>query len=124
MKTMDNFYDDKTVPKIMKNLNTNYSTELAELVDMTFGPRPEAELQRLTTAEVIAIGSFGLRLLCNYHRWETAEKNDRMFHEHIDATTRIFTIPFPIESNSKEELLSIIDKMMNEARTSYLKGFN
>ncbi|CAF5141790.1 unnamed protein product, partial [Rotaria sp. Silwood1] len=62
MKTMDNFYDDKTVSKIMKNLNTNYSTELAELVDMTFGPRPEAALQRLTTAEVIAIGSFGLRL--------------------------------------------------------------
>ncbi|CAF5169195.1 unnamed protein product, partial [Rotaria sp. Silwood1] len=55
MKTMDNFYDDKTVSKIMKNLNTNYSTELAELVDMTFGPRPEAELQRLTSAHVVAL---------------------------------------------------------------------
>ncbi|CAF1206652.1 unnamed protein product [Rotaria sordida] len=118
---MDDFYDDEIVSKIMNNLNTNYSTELAELVDMTFGPKPEVELQRLTTAEVIDVGSFGLRLLCNYHRWETAEKKDRMFHEHTDAITRIFTIPFFIEPNSKEELLSIIDQMMNEAKTSYLK---
>ncbi|CAF3066293.1 unnamed protein product [Rotaria sp. Silwood2] len=124
MKTTDEFYDDETVSNIMNNLNTNYATELAELVDMTFGPKPEPELQRLTTAEVIAVGSFGLRLLCNYHRWETAEKNDRMFREHTDATTRFFTIPFSIEPNSKEELLSIIDKMMNEAKASYLQGFN
>jgi hypothetical protein len=123
MQTNDNFYDDETVLKIKNDLNTNYSTELAELVDMTFGPKPEAELQRLINAEVIVIGSFGLRLLCNYHRWETAEQNDRMFHEHTDETTRIYTVPFSILPRSKEELLSVIEKMINDAKASYLKGF-
>jgi hypothetical protein len=123
MQIDDHFYDDETVSKIKNDLNTNYSTELAELVDMTFGPKPDAELQRLTSVEIIAIDSFGPRLLCNYHRWETAEKNDRMFHKHTDETTRIFTIPFSIQPHSKEELLSVIEKMINDAQTSYLKGF-
>jgi hypothetical protein len=90
---------------------------------MNFGPKPEAELQRLTSAEVIAIGSFGLRLLCNYHRWETAETNDRMFHKHTDETTRIFTIPFSTQPHSIEELSSVLEKMIYNAKTSYLKGF-
>ncbi len=123
MQTNDNIYDDETVSKIKNDLNTNYSTELAELVDMTFGTKPEAELQRLTSAEVIAIGSFGLRLFCNYHQWETAEKNGRMFHEHTDETTRVFTVPFSIQPHSKEELFSIVEKMINDAKASFFKGF-
>lgn len=123
MQTDDNFYDDETVLKIKNDLNTNYSSELAELVEMTFGPKPEAELQRLTCAELIAIDTSGLRFLCSYHRWETAEKNDRMFHEHTNETTRGFTVPFSIQPHSKEELLSIIEKMINNAKASYLKGF-
>ncbi|CAM2708120.1 unnamed protein product [Rotaria socialis] len=124
MQTIEGIYDEQTVSKIVNSLNKNYSTELAELVDMTFGPKPEAELQRLSIAEVISVDKFGLRLLCNYHRWEEVEKNDRMFNEHTDATTRIFTIPFPNQPNSKEELLSAIDKMINKAKASYLKGFD
>ena len=123
MQNDNDFYDDETVSKIMNNLNKNYSSELAELVEMTFGPKPEEELQRLTSAQVIAIGSFGLRFLCSYHRWETAEKNDRMFREHTDATNRVFTVPFSIQPHSKEELLLIINKMINEAKASYMKGF-
>ncbi|UJR37108.1 hypothetical protein I4U23_029812 [Adineta vaga] len=124
MQGMDDIYDDKSVSDILKNLNTNYSTELAELVEMTFGSKPEPELQRLSTAEMIAIGSFGFRLLCHYHRWETAEKNDRMFHEHTDETTRIFTIPFPTQPRSREELLTVIEEMIKDAKASYLKGFD
>ncbi|CAM4745220.1 unnamed protein product [Rotaria magnacalcarata] len=124
MQTIEDIYEEQIVSQIIDNLNKNYSTELAELVDMTFGSKPEAELQRLSMAEVISVGTFGLRLLCNYHRWEEAEKNDRMFNEHTDATTRIFTIPFPNQPNSKEELFSAIDKMINEAKESYFKGFD
>jgi len=123
MQPADDFYEDESVSEMLNNLNTNYSSELAELVDMTFGPKPEAELQRLTTAQVIAIDSLGLRLLCNYHRWEAAEKNDRMFNKHIDETTRIFTIPFSTQPHSKEELILVIEKMINDAKASYLKGF-
>ncbi|CAM4760118.1 unnamed protein product [Rotaria magnacalcarata] len=124
MQTIEDIYEEQIVSQIIDNLNKNYSTELAELVDMTFGSKPEAELQRLSMAEVISVGTFGLRLLCNYHRWEEAEKNDRMFNEHTDATTRIFTIPFPNQPNSKEALFSAIDKMINEAKESYFKGFD
>ncbi len=123
MQIDESFYDDEIVSKIKNDLNANYSTEIAELVDMNFGPKPEAELQRLTSAEVIAIGSFGLRLLCNYHRWEPAETNDRMFHKHTDETTRIFTIPFSTQPHSIEELSSVLEKMIYNAKTSYLKGF-
>lgn len=118
------YEDDETMSKIISNLNTKYSTELGELVDMTFGPKPEAELQRLLTAEVISLGSFGFRLLCHYHRWEAAERNDRMFREHTDETTRIFTIPFSKEPHSKDELLVIVESMINTAKESYLKGFD
>jgi hypothetical protein len=123
MQTDDNFYDHETLLIIKNNLNANYSTELAELVEMNFGAKPDNELQRLTSAQIIEIDCFGLRLQCNYHRWETAEKNDRMFHEHTDETTRIFTVPFSTQPHSKEELLSVIEKMINDARASYLKGF-
>lgn len=124
MITDKNFYDDEEIVlKIKTDLNTNYSTELAELVEMTFGPKPDAELQRLTTAEVNTIDSQGLHLLCYYHRWETAEKNDRMFHEHTDETTRVFIVPFSIQPHSKEELLSVIDIMIKQAKENYLKGF-
>ncbi|CAF1002846.1 unnamed protein product [Adineta steineri] len=120
MQTVNDFYNDEN---IINNLNTNYSCELAELVDMTFGSKPEPELQRLTTAQITAIDSSGLHLLCNYHRWETAERNDRMFHEHTDETTRIFTIPFQAQPYSKEQLSKVIEKMINDAKLSYLKGF-
>lgn len=124
MTTTNEIYAEETISNIITNLNANYSSELAELVDMTFGPKPEPELQRLTAAQVVSIDSCGLHLLCNYHRWEAAEKNDRMFREHTDATTRVFTIPFPFVPNSKEDLSSIIDKMMIDAKASYLKGFD
>jgi hypothetical protein len=123
MQIDENIYDDETLLKIKNNLNTNHSTELAELVEMTFGAKPDNELQRLTSAHIIAIGPFGLRLQCTYHRWETAEKNNRMFHEHTDETTRIFTVPFSTQPHSKNELLLVIEKMINDAKASYLKGF-
>lgn len=116
--------DEEILLKIKDDLNKKYSTELVELIDMIYGPKPETELQRLTNAEVIRIDSLGLHLLCYYHRWETAEKNDRMFHEHIDQTTRIFTIPFEKQPHSKDELVSVIQKMINDAKESYLKGFD
>jgi hypothetical protein len=41
MQTDDNFYDHETLLIIKNNLNANYSTELAELVEMNFGAKPD-----------------------------------------------------------------------------------
>jgi len=123
MEADDSFYGDETVSKIIHDLNTKNSTEIAELVDMKYGSKPEPELQRLTSAQVIAIDSRGLHLMCNYHRWEAAEQNDRMFHEHTDETKRYYTIPFLTQPHSKEELVTMIEQMIQDAQASYLKGF-
>ncbi len=87
MEADDSIYDNEIVLKIIEELNNKNSTEIAELVEMNYGAKPEPELQRLHSAQVIAIDSSGLRLIYNYHRWETAEQNDRMFHEHTNETT-------------------------------------
>ncbi|CAF4590386.1 unnamed protein product, partial [Rotaria magnacalcarata] len=36
MQTIEDIYEEQIVSQIIDNLNKNYSTELAELVDMTF----------------------------------------------------------------------------------------
>jgi hypothetical protein len=123
MEVDDNFYDVETVSKIIDDLNTKNWSEIAELVDMNYGPKPEPELQRLIGVQVIAIDSGGLHLICNYHRWEMAEQNDRMFHEHTDETKRYYTIPFLIQPHSKAELVTVIEQMIRDAKASYLKGF-
>ena len=123
MHAEESFYNDEIVSKIIDDLNIKNFAEIAELVEMKYGSKPEAELQRLTSAQVIAIDSIGLRLICNYHRWETAETNDRMFHQHTDETRRYYTIPYPIQPRSKEELMRIIEKMIDDAKENYLKGF-
>lgn len=107
----------------IQSLNENHSTELAELVEMTFGPKPDEELQRLISAELVQIDSAGLHVVCRYHRWESAEKNDRMFNEHTDETTRIFFIPFVYPATDAKEMESMIGKMIDKAKANYLKGW-
>lgn len=53
---------------MIDNSNRSYPIGLAELVEMTLGAKPETELQRLTSAKVIGLDSFGLRFLCHCHR--------------------------------------------------------
>ena len=119
----EEIFETTAVSSLIDDLNKKYSTELAELVEMTFGAKPDDELQRLNNVELREMGPFGLRLLCKYHRWETAEKNDRMFREHTDETNRIFTIPFPRQPTTHQDLRVIVDQMIDEAKKSYLKGF-
>ena len=109
--------------KLIKSLNENHSTELAELVDMTFGAKPDDELQRLISAELVEIDATGLHLNCRYHRWESAEKNDRLFNEHTDETTRVFFIPFAYPANDEKAMKSMIRDMIDKAKANYLKGW-
>ena len=53
MQTTNDFYEDENVFKMLNNLNTNYSSELAELVDMILGPKPEAELNDLQLLKLL-----------------------------------------------------------------------
>ena len=124
MQACGDFYSDEMASEIIQDLNTNKFTELAELLEMRYGAKPEPELQRLIGVRVIAIDLAGLHLLCHYHRWETAEKNDRMFAQHTDETQRSYIIPFITQPHSREELRLVINKMISEAKESYLKGFD
>lgn len=124
MQTCDDFYSDEMISEIIQDLNTNKFTELAELVEMKYGAKPEPELQRLASVQVSRIDIIGLHLLCIYHRWETAEKNDRMFCQHTDETQRFYTIPFLTQPHSRKELRVVIDTMISRAKENYLKGFD
>ena len=116
-------YLEQTLSETIDDLNTKKFTELAELVEMKYGAKPEPELQRLASVQVVAIDASGLHLLCKYHRWETVEKIDRMFSQHTDETKRLYIIPWIAPPRSQVELREIIEKMINEGKESYLKGF-
>lgn len=123
MEVDGGIYFEQIVSEIIDDLNTNKFSELAELVEMKYGSKPEPELQRLASVQVVAIDASGLHLLCKYHRWETAENIDRMFSQHTDETKRLYVIPWIAPPRSQEELRAIIEKMINEGKESYLKGF-
>ena len=82
--------------------------ELGELMEMTYGPKPDDELQ----------------LFCRYHRWENAETNDRMFNKHTDETTRYFQILFSIEPKTDKELRTFVFKRLGIMKEKFINAMN
>jgi hypothetical protein len=104
------------VNNILGELNTRYSSNLADMVELWANLRDTVVCQRLHTADAVEITSKSLKIRCLYHTWEESERTDPYF-QHQATTSRVVEIPLPFTIETEEEAWKALNIMIDESDT-------